>query len=117
FIGGIVDVLHVAVVQLEDAEANVEVLGGQWVFFLDFIPSAADTLLADFTDGFVACFVGFALFIARLRKLHHNEFSMAAILSVELHDSVCCGGGSGKKVHNYVRIRCSNLNKFSKKFR
>ena len=46
----VVDILHVAVVQLEDAEADVQVLRGQRVLFLDFLPSAADALLADFAD-------------------------------------------------------------------
>ena len=40
----IVDVLHVGIVQLEDAETNVEVLRGHGTFRLDLIPSAADAL-------------------------------------------------------------------------
>lgn len=47
----IVDVLHVGIVQLEDAETDVEVLRGHGAFRLDLIPSAADALFADFTNG------------------------------------------------------------------
>lgn len=47
----IVNILHVGVVQLEDAETDVEVLRGHGAFRLDLIPSAADALFADFTNG------------------------------------------------------------------
>ena len=46
----IINILHVTVIQLKNAEANVEVLGGQRVFFLDFLTGAADALFADFAD-------------------------------------------------------------------
>ena len=97
---GIVNIFHVAVVQLEDAETNIQVLGGQRAFFLDFLPSTADALLADFADILVACFMGFAFFIAGFRQLYHNEFAVAAILGVELHDRVGGGGGAGEEIHN-----------------
>lgn len=44
----IVDVLHVGIVQLEDAEADVEVLRGHGTFGLDLVSGAANTLFADF---------------------------------------------------------------------
>lgn len=47
----IVDILHVGIIQLEDAETDVEVLRSHGAFRLDLIPGAANTLLADFTDG------------------------------------------------------------------
>ena len=40
----IVDVLHVGIVQLENAEADIEVLRGHGAFGFDLIPGAADAL-------------------------------------------------------------------------
>ena len=75
---------------------------GQGAFGLDLIPSAADALLADFADGFVACFVGFACFIALFRKLHHDKFAVPAVLGVELHDGMGGGGGAGEEVKDSI---------------
>ena len=88
----IVDILHVGVVQLENAETDVEVLRGHGAFRLDLIPTTADALLANFADVLVACFVGFACFIALFRELHHDEFAVSAVLGVELHDGMGGGG-------------------------
>ena len=98
----IVDVFHVGVVQLENAETDVEVLRGHGAFRLDLIPSAADALLADSADGFVACFVGFACFIALFGKLHHDEFAVSAVLGVELHDGMGSGGGAREEVEDNI---------------
>lgn len=96
----IVDILHVAIVQLENAETDVEVLRGHGAFRLDLIPSAADALLAYFADVFVARLVGFACFVTWLGKLYHDEFAMSAVLGVELHDSVSGGSGTREKVED-----------------
>ena len=63
----VVDVLHVGIVQLEDAKTNVEVLRGHGAFGLDLVPSAAYALFADFADIFVTGFIGFACFVALFR--------------------------------------------------
>ena len=71
-------------------------------FFQYFFPRAADAFLADFGDGLVACFVGFAFFVADFGQLHHDELALAAIFGVELHDGVGGGGGAGEEVEDYV---------------
>ena len=79
---------------------------GHGAFGLDLIPGAANALLADFTDGLVTCFIGFACFIAFFGKLYHNEFTVSAILSVELHDGMGGGGGAREEIEdNRVIIR------------
>ena len=45
----------------------------------DFLPRAADAFLADFGDGLVACFEGFAFFVAGFGQLHHDELALAAV--------------------------------------
>ena len=101
----IVDVFHVGIVQLENAETDVEVLRGHGTFGLDLVSGAADALLADFTDGLVARFVGFACFIAFFGKLHHNELAVSAVLGVELHDCMGGGGGAGEEVEDNISVR------------
>ena len=81
------------------------------LFLNNLLPCAADTLFADFTDVLVACFIGFACFIALLRELHHNEFAVSAILGVELHDSVGSGSGTREEVHNNIISRRGILHK------
>ena len=69
-------------------------------FRLDLFTGTANALLADFADVLVACFVGFACFIALFGDLHHDEFAVSAVLGIELHDSVGGGSGAGEKVKN-----------------
>ena len=109
FAGGVIDVLHVGVVDFQDAEADVQrfcgcglvacaieqvrFVGGRFFFGLlfceDFVACAADAFLADFADGLVASLCGFRIFIAFFWKLNQNEFAMASIFSIHLHNSMC----------------------------
>ena len=91
-IGRIVDVLHVGIVQFEDAEANVEVLRGHGAFGFNLVSGTANALFADFADGLVTGFIGFACFVALFWQLHHDELAVSAVLGVELHDGVGGGG-------------------------
>ena len=103
----IVNVLHVGVVQLEDAEADVEVLRGRGAFGFDFLACAADALFADFTDVLVTRFIGFAGFVAFFGKLNHDEFAVSAVLGVELHHGVGGGGRTGEEVEDDgILFRC-----------
>ena len=36
-----------------------------------------------------------------LKATHYNEFAFPAVLCVELHDGVGCGGRAGEKIHHY----------------
>ena len=72
------------------------------VFCFDFFACAANAFFADFGDGFVACFVGFAFFVADFGQLHHDEFALAAVFGVELHNGVGGGGGAGEEVEDDV---------------
>ena len=65
---------------------------------MDFISGPADAFLANIADGFIASFVGFALFAADFRELYHDELAVAAVLGIELHDGVGGGGGAGEEV-------------------
>ena len=79
------DIFEVALVQFEDAEADVEMPGRErgGVFYL--LSGEANALLADLTDVFVAGFGGFGVGSAELGQLHHDEAAIAAVLGVELH--------------------------------
>ena len=61
-------------------------------FGLDLVSGAADAFLADFADGLVTGFVGFALFVSEFRQLHHDELAVSAVFGVELHNGVSGGG-------------------------
>ena len=104
-IGRIVDVLHVGIVQLEDAKTNVEVLRGHGAFGFDFLTGAADALLANFTDVFVTGFVGFACFVALFGQLHHYELAVSAVFGVKLHDGVGGGGRAREEVEDEGVLR------------
>ena len=96
----IVDVFHIALIHTEHAEADVQILGSQRVFFFDFLTGAADALFADFANVFVTCFEGFTVFVAGFGELYHDELAVPAVLGVELHDRVGSGGGAGEEVEN-----------------
>ena len=67
--------------------------------FLDnFLPGSANALFADLADVLVACFIGFTLFVTFLRPLYHDEFTVAAVLGVELHHGMGGCGRSGEEV-------------------
>ena len=76
----------------------------------NLIPGAADALFADFADVLVACFVGFACFVALFGELHHDEFAVPAVLGVELHDSVGGGSRAREEVEDKISFfsRCRN---------
>ena len=70
FSGGVVHILHVAVIQLQNTEADVGngfrltisfCLVCGFHFRLDFLPGAANALLANFADVFVSGPSGFAV--------------------------------------------------------
>ncbi|MEF2800086.1 MAG: hypothetical protein U0N50_08540 [Christensenellales bacterium] len=63
-----------------------------------------NALFADLADIFVACFVGFACFIALFWKLHHDEFAVSAVLSVELHNGVGGGGRAREEVEDMYAL-------------
>ena len=94
----VVDVLHVALVHAEHAEAGVQL--GIGVLGFDLVAGAADALFADLADILVARLVGLAGFIALFGKLHHNEFSVSAVLGVELHHRVGGSGRAGEEVED-----------------
>ena len=71
-------------------------------FGLDLVPGATNALFADFADVLVACFIGFAGFIALFRQLHHDEFAVPTVLGVQLHDCVSGGGGAREEVENNI---------------
>ena len=96
FLRVVVDILHVALVHPEDAEANVQV--SVRVLGLDLVPRSADALFADLTDIFISSLEGLGLFITRFRQLHHDEFAAPAVLGVELHDRVGSGGRAGEEI-------------------
>ena len=50
--------------------------------FYDSTSCAADTLLADFADVYIAGFTSLALFIGNFRELHHDELTLTPVLSV-----------------------------------
>ena len=96
--GGVVHILHVGAVQLQHTEAGVQTLSGEGTFVLDLPASPADTLLADFTDVFLASFVCFRLTIGFFGQLDHDELAIATILCVQLHNSVSSGCRTREKV-------------------
>ena len=58
---------HVGGVAFQNTEANIKVLCCQRTVFFDFLAGTTDALLADFSDVFVACLIGFALFVGLFR--------------------------------------------------
>ena len=62
------------------------------IYFYYLLPCTADAFFANVADGFVAGFVGFALFVTGFWQLHPDKFAVAAVLGVELHDGVGGGG-------------------------
>ena len=77
---------------------------GHRAFGLELAFGTADALLADFTDVFVARFVGFACFDALFRKLNHDELAVPASLGVELYDRM---GSSGRAREEIKDLRGS----------
>ena len=68
------------------------------IAFQDLLSGPADALLADLGNGAIARFGGFALGVAGLRQLHHNELPVAAIFGIELHHRMGCSGRTGEEV-------------------
>ena len=78
---------------------------------MDFLCRAADALFADFADVLVSGLVGFTLFVRFFRQLHHDKFTVASILSIQLHDSMSGGGGAREEVEDDVIFFCCMVNK------
>ena len=79
----VVDVFHIAAIQTQAAETNIQISRSRQTGILfDFLACTTNTLLADFADVLVACLVGFALFVRLFGQLHHDKFTVSAILSV-----------------------------------
>ena len=72
-------------------------------FRLDLFTGTANALLADFADVLVACFVGFACFVALFGELHHDEFAVPAVLGILTHNSMGSRSRTRKEV-KYNRI-------------
>ena len=118
FAGGVIDVLHVGVVDFQDAEADVQrfcgcglvacaieqvrFVSGRFFFGLlfceDFIACTADAFLADFANGLVARLCGFRIFIALFWELDHDEFAMAAVFGIQLHNGMSYCRGTREEV-------------------
>ena len=50
-----------------------------------------DTIYKDgYQNIFIAGFKGFGFFVTKLRKLYHNELSISAIFSIQLHNCMSC---------------------------
>ena len=115
-IGGLVDILHIGVVQLEDTKAHIKVPGRQRTFRFNLFTGTADAFLTDFADVLVPSFVSFALFIALFWQLHHDKFTVSIIFSVELHHSMGSGGGTGEEIKDnriFIARKPKNfINKF-----
>ncbi len=58
----------------------------------------ADTLFSYFGNGFVTGFESLCFFIARFGELYHDEFTVAVVFRVLLHDGVGGCGGAGEKI-------------------
>ena len=107
--GGEVDVFHVGAVDFEHPKAGVKIFDALFVgkLLFNFLAGAADSLLADVGDGFVARFVGFAFGVGGFWQLHHNKVAITAVFGVELHHGMGGGGGAGEEVEDDVVILCS----------
>ena len=98
FLRVVVHILHVALVHPENAEAYIHFLVR--MFGLNFIPRPPDALFADLTDILVSRLIGLTLFITGFRQLHHDKLAVPAVLSIELHHRMGCGGRARKEVQN-----------------
>lgn len=105
--GGVVDVGHVGVVQLEHTETAVK--GLVRIVGSDFPGGAADALFANFTDIFIPHLVSLGFFVTGFRQLYHDKFPVSAVLGVYLHDGVGGGSGAGEKVKYNIISTCMNI--------
>ena len=101
FFRRVVHRLHVAFVQTQAAEADVQISRSRQTGILFNFPArTADTLLADFADVLVACLVGFALLVRLFRQLHHDKLAVFTIFSVQFHHSMGSRCGTREEVEN-----------------
>ena len=64
--------------------------------------------IADVTDGAIAGFPCNTILINVLRPLNHDELSLPAIFSINLHYSICCRCRSGEEIH-YQKVLIINF--------
>ena len=65
---------------------------------LNLFARPIDPLASNIANLFVASLKCLALFVSRLRQLHHDVLAITAVFGVELHNGVSSGGGAGEEV-------------------